>query len=336
MAVLKSGRVSIVLASWNLRAHLRECLTAVERESGVRPVEITVVDNGSTDGTAEMVAREFPRAILIRNETNLGFVRATNAGLRRALEDGRSDYLLLLNADVVVRDGAVDRLAEYLDTHPEVVAVAPLLLLPDGRPQPGPAGFNPTLGSALSYFFLAGKILPFAARPLFIDPEAVGARIGRTRAVGVEWLSGACLLVRAETVRRVGLMNEEYYLYADDIEWGVRMSAAGGVLHFLPAVRVTHHHGVTVKAVDRGFNTRWLDQLFAHVRRDRGAGEAVLFRIVAAAGFGLRAFLYALQALRPARSASAGLKVREMLAYASFSFYLIYPRERSRFSRSLS
>ena len=336
MAVLKSGRVSIVIAAWNLRAHLRECLSAVEREAGSRSYDIMVVDNGSTDGTAEMVAREFPRAVLIRNKTNLGFVRATNAGLRKALAEGRSEYLLLLNADVVVRDGAVDRLAGYLDAHPEVVAVAPLLLLPDGRPQPGPAGFNPTLGSALAYFFLAGKILPFAARPLFIDSEAFGSRNGRTRAVEVEWLSGACLLVRAETVRRVGLMNEEYYLYADDIEWGVRMSALGGVLHFLPSVHVTHHHGATVKAVDRGFNTRWLDQLFAHVRRDRGAGEAALFRIVAAAGFGLRALLYALQALRPTRYASAGLKVRETLAYAFFSLYLIYPSERSRFSRSLS
>jgi len=319
MAVLKPGSVSIVIASWNLRAHLQDCLSAVEREAGMRPVEITVVDNGSTDGTAEMVAREFPRAILIRNETNLGFVRATNAGLRRALADGRSEYLLLLNADVVVRDGAIDRLAEYLDAHPGVSAVAPLLLLPDGRPQPGPAGFNPTLGSALAYFFLAGKILPFAARPMFIDPEAVGVRIGRPRAVEVEWLSGACLMVRAETVRRVGLLSEKYFMYADDIEWGVRMNEAGAVLHFLPSVQVTHHHGATVKAVDPGFNTRWLDQLFAHVRRDRGEGEAVLFRTVAAAGFGLRALLYALQALRPTLYASAGLKVRETLAYAFFS-----------------
>jgi hypothetical protein len=97
------------------------------------------------------------------------------------------------------------------------------------------------------------------------------------------------------------------------------MSAAGAVLHFLPAVQVTHHHGVTVKAVDRGFNTRWLDQLFAYVRRDRGAGEAVLFRLVAAAGFGLRALLYALQSLRPTRFDLAGLKVRETLAYTFFS-----------------
>jgi N-acetylglucosaminyl-diphospho-decaprenol L-rhamnosyltransferase len=318
MAVLKAGGVSIVIAAWNLRAHLRECLSSVEREAGRRPFDVTVVDNGSTDGTAEMVAREFPRTILIRNETNLGFVRATNAGLRRALEDGQSDYLLLLNADVIVRDGAIDRLAEYLDLHPEVDAVAPLLLLPDGRPQPGPAGFKPTLASALAYFILAGKILPLAARPMFIDPEAVLAREAAMRPASVEWLSGACLMVRAGTARRVGLMDEQYFLYADDIEWGVRMSADGAVLHFLPLVRVIHHHGVTVKAVEPGFNTRWLDQLFAHIRRDRGAGEAVLIRIVAAAGFGLRAFLYALRAFLPGRRVSVGRKVREMLAYAFF------------------
>ena len=238
------------------------------------------------------------------------------------LEDGRSDYLLLLNADVVARDGAVDRLADYLDLHPEADAVAPRLLLPDGRPQPGPAGFNPTLGSALAYF-LAGKILPFAARPMFIDPEAVGVRDGRPRAVEVEWLSGACLMVRAETVRRVGLLSEKYFMYADDIEWGVRMSAAGAVLRFLPAVQVTHHHGVTVKAVDRGFNTRWLDQLFAHVRRDRGPGEAALFRIVAAAGWVLRPFSmpfrpFALPGMLQPDSKSADSRLRLFLLEASF------------------
>ncbi len=317
---MNPGRIAVVIANWNLRDYLRESLASVFREAGTHPCDITVVDNGSTDGSAEMASREFPGVRLIGNETNIGFVRASNLGARRVLREGRPDYLLFLNADVVVRDRAVDRLADYLDAHPEAAAAAPLLVLPDGRFQPGPAGFKPTLGSALAYFSFAGKILPRAVRPLFLDPKAA-VRNGN-RPVSVDWLSGACLMVRVDVVGRVGLMNEEYSLYADDIEWGVRMSESGPALRFLPSVRVTHHHGITVKMVSGGFNTLWLSQLFRYVRANRGPAEAEFFRLIAAAGFGLRAFVYALRAVVPDRLAnSSGRQVREMLAFAAFSLW---------------
>jgi len=317
---MRSGRIAIVIAAWNLRDYLREGLSSLGRETKIHPCDVTVVDNGSTDGSAEMVTREFPAVCLIRNEINIGFVRASNLGARRALEVGQPDYILFLNADVVVRDGAVDRLADYLDAHSEVAAAAPLLVLPDGRFQPGPAGFKPTLGSALAYFSFGGKICPRAVRPLFLDPEAAVRNGGRPVPVG--WLSGACLMVRSAAVGQVGLMNEEYSMYADDIEWGIRISAAGLTLRFLPSVRVTHHHGITAKTVSGGFNTLWLAQLFRYVRANCGPVEAALFRLIAAAGFGLRAFVYALRALAPVGSSRTGRKpVREMLAYAAFSLW---------------
>lgn len=315
---MNPGKIAVVIAAWNLRDCLRECLASIVREARVHPCAVTVVDNGSTDGSAEMAAREFPDVRVIRNADNTGFVRASNLGARRAMEEDRPEYLLFLNADAVLCEGAPDRLADYLDAHPGVAAAGPLLVLPDGRFQPGPAGFKPTLGSALAYFSFAGRVLPAASRPLFVDPRAAARRGGRPVRVG--WLSGACLMVRTDTIRRVGLMNEEYFLYADDIEWGGRLNGPGRDLHLLPSVRAIHRHGITIKKNAGGFNTVWLDQLFRHVRKTRGPAETALFRLTAAAGFGLRAAVHAVRALVPSGPLEMkGRQVREMLAYAEFS-----------------
>jgi GT2 family glycosyltransferase len=315
-------KISIVIVAWNLRDFLRECLASVYRETRAHPFEVVVVDNGSTDGTPDMVAGEFPAAVLLRSERNLGYVGASNLGLRRVLDEGRSELVLLLNADVVVREGAVDAMGSYLEDHPDVGAVGPALVLPDGRLQPGPAGFRPTIGAALSYFSFFFKLAPLRSRPLFVDP---GALVRSGRPAPVSWLSGACLMVRSEIVRRVGLLDERFFLYADDVDWGMRMTRAGIALHFLSTVRVVHFHGATVRTVFREVNIHWLALLFRHVELDRGSAEALLVRITAAAGFGLRAGLYAL-ITAAAPSEAAARRVRETAAFALASLFGRTPR----------
>ena len=124
--------------------------------------------------------------------------------------------------------------------------------------------------------------------PLFIDQGAIGRR---QRAKRVEWLSGACLLVRRRLVEKVGLLNEDSFFYLDDIDWGQRMGRLGIALHYLPWVRVLHDHGVTYRRVLKRFNTKWLEMLFDYVRRERGTIEAGLFRAFAVLGFLIR-FVY--------------------------------------------
>jgi hypothetical protein len=299
------AEIGIVIAAWNVRDHLRVCLKSIEAETQRHAFRVIVVDNGSTDGTSEMIAAEFPKTTVLRNDANLGFVAGTNRGLRRTLEE-RDDYILLLNADIIVRGQALDRLADFLDAHPEAGGVSPGLKLPNGSPQTGPGGFAPSARSAWSYFLFVSKFRPRRSRPLFVDARAVPAD-GRR----VDWLSGACLMVRADVVRKVGLMDESYFLYADDIDWGVRMTRAGSSLYFLPSVEVVHFHGVTSKTIHREINTRWLERLFQFVRTDRGAFEAFIFRLIAACGFALRALAYSL--------GFSGAKAREMAAFAAYS-----------------
>jgi len=314
--------IAVVIAAWNVRDHLRDCLKSIEAETRSHPFRVVVVDNGSTDGTKEMVAAEFPKALTLRNDRNRGFVAGTNQGLAWALGETESsafDYLLLLNADVAVRNRAIDRLAGFLDARPDAAAAAPGLLLPTGRRQTGPAGFAPTARSAWSYFSFASKLRPHRSRPLFVENRAWRSPAGLSGERRVDWLSGACLMVRADVVRRIGLMDESYFIYADDIDWGLRMTRAGAKLFFLPSIAVVHFHGVTAKTIHHEINTKWLERLFQFVRSDRGPAEAVAFRLISAGGFAARALIYSLGAPVPSLFSRLAPKAREMAVFALYS-----------------
>jgi N-acetylglucosaminyl-diphospho-decaprenol L-rhamnosyltransferase len=322
--------VAVVVAAWNVKAHIRNCLRSIEMETKRHPCRVVVVDNGSVDGTSEMIAAEFPRTTVLRNDRNAGFVVATNQGLKRALEaEATPDYLLLLNADVAVRDAAIDRLADFLDERAEAGAAGPGLILPDGRPQTGPGGFAPSARSAFSYFSFIFKLFPGSSRPLFVENRsafpspssstpAPSFATSDFRPRPVDWLSGACLMVRTAIVREVGLMDESFFIYADDIDWGLRMTRAGNRLYFLPGIRVVHFHGVTAKTIHREINTHWLERLFQYVHRDRGPAEAFLVRMIAAGGFALRAALYSLGAALPPLFTRFAPKARETAVFALF------------------
>ena len=311
-------RVSVIVVTWNARDFLRACLRSLAAETPALSLDVHVVDNASTDGTGRMVEDEFPGVRLTKNPGNQGFARANNIALRRVLEEGRSDYILLLNADVAVLDRAVERLVEYLDAHPGAGAAGPALVLPGGKLQAGVGGFLPSALSGLAYFLFLARVFPGTSEPLFIDQAAVG-RSGKPKRV--EWLSGACLLVRRRTVERTGLLNEDFFFYLDDIDWGKRMGERGIALHYIPWIRVLHDHGVTYRRVLKKFNTEWLDMLFEYVRGERGPGEAFLFRGIAVLGFLSRLVYYGVRSAARA-DAERRYKLAETAAFLRFSLGL--------------
>jgi N-acetylglucosaminyl-diphospho-decaprenol L-rhamnosyltransferase len=220
--------ISVIILSYNTRDLLGECLRSVAADSGALAVETIVVDNASTDGSAEMVAREFPEVTLMASETNLGFAGGNNVALARCA--GR--YALLLNADAALHPGALAALAGYLDAHPHVGAVGPRLLNSDGSFQPSAFGF-PTLGRmALVTTQLSRLLLGHAERGRIYRPEAPMA---------VDWVTAACLMVRRETIAAVGLLDETFFFDYEDVDWCLRMRNAGWEVHAVPAAVVTHH-----------------------------------------------------------------------------------------------
>src|SRR5687767_10832582 len=181
-------RLVAVFVSWNTCALLRECLTALITDDAAAPTVICV-DNGSADGSAEMVRRDFPAVVVIANPDNVGFAAACNQGITVALEQHGADYVALVNSDVVVTSPQLHRLVERMSGATRVAAVGPALRLEDGRLQSGAAGFSLTAWSGVCQFLFLSALTGGRLRGFFVDQSRF---VDATRPVDVEWVSGAC------------------------------------------------------------------------------------------------------------------------------------------------
>ncbi len=222
--------LSILIVSWNVRELLAAALAALPAAAPAT-WEAIVIDNASQDGSAGMVAGRFPGVSLIRNTVNAGFGRANNQGI--ALARGR--YVLFLNSDTVTPPAALARLVEFMDAHPEAGACGPRLLLLEGRPQPYAFGGDPRPG------YLVRRGWHRLARGRALHDWATSD----TQAV--EWVSGACLLVRREALQQVGGFDEAFFMYFEDNDLCLRLRQAGWQVFYCPQVSITHVGGQSLK-----------------------------------------------------------------------------------------
>jgi len=231
--------LSVIIVSWNVCELLRRCLQSVYRSLDPRTLgdspltfEVFVVDNASRDGSLSMLRREFPEVRVVANERNLGFTAANNQALR--LASGR--YLLLLNPDTEVVGDALPRLVKYMEEHPEVGVVAPQLLYPDGGVQPSRRRF-PTR--------LTGLIESTPLQRVFRGSDTLRryyvSDVADDQEQEVDWVVGACFLVRATTTREVGFFDERYFMYSEELDWCYRIKTAGWRVTYLPNARVIHY-----------------------------------------------------------------------------------------------
>jgi N-acetylglucosaminyl-diphospho-decaprenol L-rhamnosyltransferase len=232
---MRNGRpdVSVVIVACNARTYLERCLREVS--GGV--AEVIVVDNGSTDGTAELVRERFDDVRLLRQE-NLGFARANNEGMR--LATGR--YFLLLNPDAWPVGDAIRQLVAEADRHPEAGVVGPLLLNPDGSLQRSVRGFPSLWRLATEYLFLR-KLAP---RTRTFN-AFYGANFDHRSECAAEWLKGAVLLLRREAVEDVGGFDPSFFVFGDDVDFCYRLRHAGWTVQFTPSARFVHVGGVSTR-----------------------------------------------------------------------------------------
>jgi len=198
-----------------------------------RTLEIIVVDNASTDGSAAMVRDEFPNVRLVACDRNLGYPGGNNVGLRMA--QGR--YLMILNPDTEVRPGALAAMVAYADAHPDVGMVGPQLLNPDGSVQSSRRRF-PTFATAL---FESTWLQPFAPRRLLERYYVLDQPDDVT--LDVDWVDGAALIARREAVEQVGLLDEGFFMYSEELDWCRRFRQAGWRVVYLPEAKIVHHRG---------------------------------------------------------------------------------------------
>ncbi len=225
--------MSIVLVCWNNKAYLDPCLKSLYEGGLKSSFDVVVVDNGSTDGSQQMLAEKYPQVKLIQNAGNVGLGKASNQGIEAT--NGR--HVLLLNNDTLVNGPALDVLVEYLDAHPEVGATAGKLLNPDGSFQSGFAPFSTLLEEFLIVTHI-GELL-WAGYPSHGDSNEI-------KETG--WMSSACLLVRRAALDKIGLLDESYFIYGDEADLQYRLNKAGWKVVFLPNSSIIHFGG---RSMDR-------------------------------------------------------------------------------------
>ncbi len=279
------GKVTIAIVSWNSGDLLARCLASLRS----CPHPIVVVDNASEDGSADMVARDFPSVCLIRERHNRGFAAAINV----AAAASTGDYLLFLNADTEVEADAVDALAAFLDGSPGHGGAAGLLLGEDGHPQ---HGFNvrrfPTLGSCALDLLLIERAWP--TNPVSRRYYALDVDVGAP--VDIEQPAAAYLMVRRRAFNTVGGMDEEFWpAWFEDVDFCRRLHEAGWRIAFVPWARVRHQGGVAMRRLGRAaFSRVWYRNLRRYFRKHHRLPARALLRVLIVIGMIERAVVSAL------------------------------------------
>lgn len=226
--------ISVVIVGWNAKHYLELCLDSLAKAPPRRAMEVLVVDNASTDGSAEMIEAKFPWVKLIKSGENLGFAKGNNVAIRQC--QGR--YIALVNPDVIVFPGCLDALADFLDQNPKVGNVGPRVFNPDMSMQSTCRRF-PTLWN--NFCTTSRLELLFKGSPFFAGEHMFYFPHDRTLAVDV--IVGCFNMVRRETFEKVGLLDEGLFMYGDDVDWCRRARNAGWEVMFFPGAQAIHDRG---------------------------------------------------------------------------------------------
>jgi GT2 family glycosyltransferase len=282
--------VTAIVVSWNCADLLQRCLESLRAHApDDSTMDIVVVDNGSTDGSVELVRSAWPDVRLLVNAENDGFTRANNQAIRAS----SGDHLLLVNSDAFVKPGCIDRLLARMEADPRAAVVGPRLVYGDGRWQRWTAGAAPTLGSAFNHYFFLERLLPALCRGIWLGRDT-------RRPFRPDWVVSACMLVRRAAIDEVGPLDESFGSYVEDLDLCRRVRAAGWTVWYEPTAEAVHLMGQSTKrqtgksspAAVRNFNL-YFDRL-------HGRMQGRLLRLIEASGFALRAVAYTVAA--PARN----------------------------------
>ena len=273
-----------MIVSYRCERLLRDCLRSLREHPPSRPLTISVVDNDSGDGTAEMVAREFPHVRLRVCDRNLGFAAANNVAIR---ETG-APYVLVLNPDTRVGDGAIDGMLELMDTHPEVGISGPRLVLEDGTFDHASRRSFPTPISALGHFTGLGRRAERGPLARYRAPHV--------EAGPVEAVNGAFMLIRRAALDQVGLFDEGYWMYMEDLDLCYRLAGAGWTTWYEPVVAVVHVKGGTT-GPDRALrlNAAFHYGMYRFYRKHYAAQRSPLLNLAVYCGIAVKLALSALR-----------------------------------------
>lgn len=223
----------ISIVSYNSLRFLKECLDSIYKNPPGSRYKVVIVDNASTDGTPGFIEKNYPEAVLISNNKNIGFAAANN----KAIKSTRSDYILLINSDCEVYGGSLDKLMKFIDENPEIGIAGPKIIGSNGSIQLScrnfPSFFNATAHTLLANIYPDN---PFSKKYKLMD-------VSRDRPFKVDWVSGSAMIIRRIALADTGLLDENYFMYVEDLDICYRMWQANWKVYYMPDSEILHHTG---------------------------------------------------------------------------------------------
>lgn len=281
-------RLSIIIVNYNTRRLLADCLRSLFDDPAASDWEIIVVDNASSDDSVAMVQRDFPAVKLIAEQTNLGFSRANNHGAQ--ISGGH--HLLFLNSDTLVPPGAISQLSQFLTNTQDAAIVGPRLVSPDGSIQHSAQNF-PSPWSMFCSYFLLNRIFPHSP---FFGGQILDSR-DHSHVHRVDYIAGACLLIRRDCFDAIGGWCTDYFFYAEDADIcararaGCEKSSHCGNTYFFAPCAITHIGGASSSQAKLASTIEAHRSIFLFMHRHRGPGSCFATRLVMLSGVIPRALL---------------------------------------------
>lgn len=228
--------LSIIIINYKTPTLLRQCIKSIQKNKPAYPYEIIVIDNNSGDGSVEMIKDDFDNVVkLIANDKNLGFPKAVNQGVEAS---GKSKYILLLNPDITVLPESLDKLFEYMEKNKEVAVVSPKLINPNGSIQYSCFSQYPSPKMVLYRRTILGR----SEKAQKEIKKFLMADWDHKEEKEVAWILGSCMFVRKEAIKKVGLMDERFFMYMEDVDWCRRFWENKWKVMYYPDIKMVHYY----------------------------------------------------------------------------------------------
>ena len=267
--------ISVIIVNWNTKTLLLDCVASLYQTTREAKMEIIVVDNASTDGSVDAMRQSFPQVKIIENLQNFGFAKANNIGIRKA--QGR--YICLVNSDVKALDGVLDNMHTYMEKHSSVGALAPKIYGGDMQIQKNCREF-PNLRNIFCEEFFLNRLFPRAS--VFRGRDMIDCNYDVE--MEVEVLSGCFMMVRREAIDRVGLLDERFFFYSEDMDWCKRIYDADWKLIHYPGAEIIHYGGASSDTAPTRFRLEMLKANWQYWRKHKSMIECALFWLIEFAG----------------------------------------------------
>ena len=276
-------KIAVIIVNYNVEFFLEQCLNSVQKALENVSGQVFVIDNNSIDGSVEMVERKFPQFNLIANKDNKGFSKANNQGILLA----DAEYILLLNPDTVVEEDTFSKVIEYMDAHPKTGGLGVRML--DGKGQFLPESKRGLPSPAVAFYKIFGLSKLFPKSKKFGQYHA--GHLSEFETNEIDILSGAFMLMRKEAIDKVGLLDEAFFMYGEDIDLSYRIQKGGYNNVYFPETRIIHYKGESTKKSSVNYVFVFYKAMIIFAKKHFSQKNAKLFSFFIHLAIYFRAFL---------------------------------------------